>query len=209
MANFDKAYERTIVGHEGGYRNVAWDAGGETYRGITRKWFPNVQIWAFIDAKKANGPIANNTKFPELEPIVKQFYYNTQWARMQGDALASQQLAEYIFDFIIQSGMDELKNVQICANNFLTTKLTTDGVFGPVTVQAINSIPADKVYNCVKEYRENYYLRLLQLGKISSNDWNGIKRRLASFPWMEAAKGGGAIVALLLLFYIANRVYYA
>ena len=145
----------------------------------------------------------------QLEETVKSFYYNTQWARMHGDAIANQLLAEYIFDFIIQSGTDELQNVQVCANNFLTTKLKTDGVFGPVTIAAINAVPQDKLYNCVKQYRENYYLRLLQLGKISTNDWNGIKRRLASFPWMDAAKGGGAIVALLLLAFIINRSYYA
>lgn len=208
MADFNKAYQRTIVAHEGGYRNVPWDAGGETYRGITRKWFPNADIWSFIDSKKQNGTIKHNTIFPELEQKVQNFYYNTQWAKMQGDAIASQPLAEYIFDFIVQSGTDELKNVQVCANNFVTTKLATDGVFGPLTLAAINSVP-DKVYNCVKEYREKYYLRLLQLGNISTNDWNGIKRRLDSFPWMEAAKGGGVIVALIILAVIINRSYYA
>lgn len=209
MANFDQAYQRTIVAHEGGYRNVSWDAGGETYRGITRKWFPNAGIWPFIDAKKQSGSIKLGTIWPELEYAVKSFYRFGLWNTMQGDKIVNQQLAEYIFDFIVQSGPDELKHVQTCTNNFVSTKLKVDGVFGPKTIAAINSVDASKIYNCLKQYREAYYASLLENGQISANDWNGIKNRLASFPWMEAAAGGGFIAVMLLLAFIINRSYYA
>ena len=45
MANFSDAYALTSA-HEGGYVNDPVDRGGETYRGIARRYFPNATIVA-------------------------------------------------------------------------------------------------------------------------------------------------------------------
>ena len=39
MADFNDAFDETM-GHEGGYVNDSNDAGGETYRGISRRFNP-------------------------------------------------------------------------------------------------------------------------------------------------------------------------
>lgn len=39
MADFDKAHLE-VMGNEGGYANNPVDAGGETYKGIARKFWP-------------------------------------------------------------------------------------------------------------------------------------------------------------------------
>ena len=48
MANFIKSYEITCK-HEGGYSFDPDDAGGETYKGISRRFNPQWSGWKIID----------------------------------------------------------------------------------------------------------------------------------------------------------------
>ncbi len=55
MADFDIAYRLTMK-HEGGYANNKADRGGETYRGIARKFWSGWIGWPLVDdAKKQPG----------------------------------------------------------------------------------------------------------------------------------------------------------
>ena len=51
MANFGDAFKKLSI-KEGGYVNDKDDAGGETYRGISRKYNPTWQGWNMIDQYK-------------------------------------------------------------------------------------------------------------------------------------------------------------
>ena len=51
MADFTKAYALTAA-YEGGYVDDPEDAGGETYRGISRRYHPSWQGWQIIDTLK-------------------------------------------------------------------------------------------------------------------------------------------------------------
>lgn len=48
MAYFGDAFKKLSI-KEGGYVNDKDDAGGETYRGISRKYNPTWQGWTMID----------------------------------------------------------------------------------------------------------------------------------------------------------------
>ena len=48
MADFNKAYKATM-GHEGGYVDDPADKGGETYKGIARRYNPGWGGWKQID----------------------------------------------------------------------------------------------------------------------------------------------------------------
>lgn len=55
MAEFAKAYKKLEVA-EGGYVNDPDDAGGETYKGVSRKANPNWIGWIILDDLKKHHP---------------------------------------------------------------------------------------------------------------------------------------------------------
>jgi len=196
MANFDTAYNNTVINHEGGYRNVVWDAGGETYRGISRRAHPEWQGWAIIDSRK---PITAGKIFSDLETQVKNFYLNNYWLKMYGGYITSQAVANLIFDYYVQSGSYSVKKVQQAINTFHTPALAVDGILGNDTLAAINAGPEYKVNNSIIDTRKAHYQSLLDNGTISMADWTGILNRLRSFPYLKESIIGGTIIALLIV----------
>lgn len=134
MATFAKAIPH-ILKWEGGYVNDPNDNGGETYRGISRKNFPNWTGWAVIDAKKK--PIKKGTIFPELEEKVAAFYRLNKWNKIYGDTIKNERVALFLFDWFVHSGYHAVKSVQRICN------LTDDGVIGSKTISGINNYVGD------------------------------------------------------------------
>ncbi|HEY0843707.1 glycosyl hydrolase 108 family protein [Methylotenera sp.] len=205
MASFEPAYNYSVVGYEGGYRNFAWD--DETYRGINRAAWPTWSGWAIVDARK---PVQYNQVFTDLENMVKAFYRANFWNAMNGDYINSQQMANLVYDYFMASGTYGLKKVQMAINSVLPTamKIDVDGVLGPQTINALNSSYAGAIYNAIIDTRKVHYQNLLQQGVLSPNDWNGIWKRITSFPtWVAANKGKAAIGGVLLLAGIGATIY--
>ena len=204
MANFTEAYILTVIGNEGGYRNVSWDKGGETYRGISRVYHPSAAIWTEIDKRK---PIAEKKVFSDLEPLVKDFYAAKFWDRMKGAQIKNQALANYMFDYIVQSGTDEIRHIKECINLFLPNNpLTVNDYIDTATLAALDQVNTNDVYNCLKQQREDYYKYLLSQGILSQNDWQGILNRLAKYDWLEAGKKGVSILAIAATTYLSYRL---
>lgn len=194
MANFDEAYNKTVVGNEGGYRNVLWDA--ETYRGINRNAHPEWAGWQMLDARK---PIAPNKVFADLEPQVKSFYLNNFWARMYGGYIKSQTIANLVFDYFVQSGPYSIKKVQEAINKVVSNPIAVDGVLGTDTLGALNTAPEVKINNSILETRRAHYQNLYENGTFSSNDWQGVLNRLAKFPYLKETIIGGTVITVLLV----------
>ena len=57
MANFGDAFKKLSI-KEGGYVNDKDDAGGETYKGISRRYNPTWQGWTMIDSYKSDTTIS-------------------------------------------------------------------------------------------------------------------------------------------------------
>jgi lysozyme family protein len=129
MAEFDKAYERMIV-NEGGYKlhEVKGDTGGLTYAGIARNANPKWPGWKFIDA----GEIPPST-------MVREFYKANYWDGVRGDELIDQEVAMTIFDFAVNAGVKVARKLAQ-----VSVQVAPDGIFGPVTIQAISSIDSEK-----------------------------------------------------------------
>lgn len=125
MADFAPAFERMVL-DEGGFKlhKVPGDRGGVTYAGITRKNWPNWPGWACIDRGET----------PPTQ-LVRDFYRKEYWAKYRCDEITSQRVASCIFNFGVNTspGVAE-KLAQIVAG------VSPDGVIGPISVAAINSI---------------------------------------------------------------------
>lgn len=107
MADFHKALKRTAK-YEGGYVNDPADAGGETYKGISRRANPKWDGWQLIDAHKKNTPNSFKKALDadaDLQKMVDKLYLNNYWTPIRGCDINSQRLAEEIFDMAVNAGV--------------------------------------------------------------------------------------------------------
>lgn len=106
MAKFIDAYKK-VLNNEGIYSNDPDDAGGETYKGISRKANPNWDGWISIDAIKKAHPTTFKgilKKTTELEKKVQDLYKDKYWDCFELDDVPSQLVAEQMFDTAVNQG---------------------------------------------------------------------------------------------------------
>lgn len=201
MANFRIAYEKYILPNEGGYGWLSGDSGGETYAGIARNYNPNWDGWAIIDlekqSKNGGNPLPNNTKIPSVMDKVF-LYYNNLWDKNYMGIINSQNIANTLFDMLVNAGGNGVKLIQRIINT------TPDGVMGPNTVSAINRYPDQvKLYNSYNDARREYYNNLALKYPQFIKGW---LNRLDKFPVLSRT-GAGLIVLLFigLVLYLSNK----
>lgn len=106
MAKFIDAYKK-VLNNEGIYSNDPDDAGGETYKGISRRANPNWDGWISIDAIKKSHPTTFKDilkKTSELEKKVQDLYKDKYWDCFELDDVPSQLVAEQMFDTAVNQG---------------------------------------------------------------------------------------------------------
>ena len=110
MANFKDALDK-LLKLEGGYINDPDDAGGETYKGISRKNWKYWAGWASVDEAKENNPKATNKELTAilnrdivLQKNVYAFYKTNFWDCFDLDDIPSQMTAETMFDTAVNQG---------------------------------------------------------------------------------------------------------
>jgi lysozyme family protein len=130
MEAWNEAFAFTLD-YEGGWADNPNDRGGETYRGISRKNWPNWEGWETIDAEHVRegfpSMLYSNVILAEL---VRQFYLKNFWAPICGDQLP-RKMAIAAFDCAVNSGVGRaVRLMQIALG------VTADGNIGPVTIKA-------------------------------------------------------------------------
>ncbi|BDD04443.1 glycoside hydrolase family 108 protein [Aureibacter tunicatorum] len=176
---FQTILSKTLA-HEGGYANVKGDRGGETYKGIARKFHPNWKGWEIVDQNK---PL-NWNEFIDcdmLEKHIEDFYFENFWKRIQLDKVEDLQLAAMIFDIYMNSGSSGAKLVQRACNLF-GQNLAVDGAIGSKTISAINAIDGCDLFEDLKELRINYYYRIAENGE-NKKFLKGWLKRAKSFNY--------------------------
>lgn len=148
MADFRQAFQITL-GREGGYVFDPDDAGGETYRGVARRYHPSWPGWISIDRIKQQTDTRHQlnrrlAKDDDLQQQIHDFYKQNYWDPFQGDLMISQELAEELFDTgvnmgghlavrFLQEGLNLLNRNQKSFPDILE-----DGKSGPGTLGALN-----------------------------------------------------------------------
>ncbi|MEO5681460.1 MAG: glycosyl hydrolase 108 family protein [Chitinophagaceae bacterium] len=105
MAVFSVAYGNTMS-NEGGYRNVSYDKGGETYKGVARNYNPSWAGWAIIDQVKKTRKLKTGDyiKSSTLDNLVASFYLGNYWNKNKLGEIKNQSLATLCFDIVVQHG---------------------------------------------------------------------------------------------------------
>jgi lysozyme family protein len=120
MTTFDQAFA-AVLGHEGGYVCHPSDPGGETKFGISKRAHPHLDIKALTAAD------------------AKAIYRRDYWGPA-GCETVPECLRLHLFDAAVNSGVrGAIKMLQRAVGE------TEDGILGPRTLAAINSMPGTRL----------------------------------------------------------------
>lgn len=118
--DFDAAFHR-LIGHEGGYVNDPRDPGGETKYGISKRSYPGEDI-AGMTLERA-----------------KAIYARDYWRPAGCDSVPGAVKFD-LFDLAVNSGVRvAIKTLQRAVGE------TDDGILGPRTLQAVQSMPEGRI----------------------------------------------------------------
>ena len=146
VADFDIAWGETEI-NEGGYVNDPVDKGGETYRGVTRRFHPNWPGWLLIQKYQKEYPKSFAQKLdndPKLYEMVKEVYRKNYWAPIWGDKISNQHIANKVFDTGVNQGVARSLRYLQEGLNLLNRKekdfddLKVDGKMGQRTLRALS-----------------------------------------------------------------------
>ena len=145
MAEFKLAYAITLK-HEGGYSNDPDDAGGETYKGIARRFHPSWVGWQIIDKSKQLSNFPNSLKENNnLDLLVSNFYEAFYWDVNLLSEFPSQQIANEMFDTGVNMGIGRAAKFLQRALNALNSNgkvyedIVEDGKVGANTIKALKA----------------------------------------------------------------------
>lgn len=150
MANFKIAYEIGAA-NEGGYVHDPMDSGGETYKGIARKFHGDWACWELIDMygeKFGKGTPAFKQALelePHIQNMVIEFYRTRFWDKVMGDKITQQAIANELYDTAINQGVGQAVKCLQQALNLLNdggkhyADIAEDGAMGNGTLAALNA----------------------------------------------------------------------
>lgn len=151
---------------EGGFVDDPDDPGGATNMGVTigtyemyckKKGYPQPTVEKL-----------KNLKESDMVDILKTMY----WDKFKADEIRSQSVANICVDWIWLSGITAIKRVQ----RVLSVK--QDGVVGPVTLAAINSISALPLFGMIKGERKRHIEEMCRKNPKKKKFRNGWLNRL-------------------------------
>ena len=173
MADFQPAFA-FVMQHEDAGRagKVTDDAGGRTRFGIAEKFHPDLPIDFFT------GPAEAALK------VAQQIYKRDYWDSMRLGKLGNQNVADKIFDMAVNMGTHQAAiYAQRAANGLIapaTGRLHEDGVFGPATIAAINSLNPIALYQLLCEWSRRHYQHVAAINPAQTVNLAGWMKRADS-----------------------------
>ena len=187
MANFLQAFEK-LVNIEGGYVNDPQDAGGETYKGVSRRHHPTWQGWRRIDNAKSDSSFPQNLEDDQpLQTLISAFYKKHYWDRIAGDKIPDQSIAEEVFDTGVNMGMRRAARYLQESINLLdrnqSIDLVVDGNIGNKTIRALKkNLSADTsnqyVLLFLNIFQGQRYIEVLKLNPVNEKFARGWLKRV-------------------------------
>ncbi len=174
MADFLKAYRITRE-HEGGYHNASGinsaDRGGETFKGVARKFHGTWAGWTEIDKLKREPSFPKNAENnPVLNSMVIAFYKKNFWDVNKMDEIQNQAIANEIFDTGVNMGVKTAALFLQRTLNYLNRNqksyknINVDGIIGRITVGLVNGLSANDqidVFNTLNILQGQRYLEIM------------------------------------------------
>lgn len=132
---------KDVIEHEGGYVDDPDDRGGETKYGISKKWYPELNI-----------------KDLTMEDAIN-IYYNDYWIPSKAESLPKEIRSTY-FDMCVNMGQGQaVKILQEAINSKKTAKIEEDGVIGSITINSAVKVSKKRL----QAYRCKFYANLVSM----------------------------------------------
>ena len=164
-SDFEIAYGETEL-NEGGYVHDPDDKGGETHRGVARRFHSDWPGWEIVDKIKLDHPedfVRRINDDPKLVELSKQLYREKYWNPILGDQIPNQQLANKVFDTGVNQGVKtSVRYLQeglnlLNRNQKSYSDVKNDGVMGANTLESVTS------FLKLESGQPDYLLKLLNL----------------------------------------------
>ncbi|HAA10298.1 MAG TPA: hypothetical protein DCE41_00855 [Cytophagales bacterium] len=206
--SFHDAY-RKVQKFEGGYVHDPTDRGGETYRGIARRYHPGWTGWPIIDRiKRQHGTPRTNAfleKYaPELDGLTEAFY-RQWWRDKKADQLLDQRVAEVYYDFSILAERSGVRQFKRTLRTLGHKHLDDTGTPTQAMVDAANKTNPVKLVNRFVEARLVHHQQDVARNpaqKKFMDNWTkrALKYRVGgNSRWPVYALGAGVVIGLGLL----------
>jgi lysozyme family protein len=163
MADFSKAFSASYAAR-GGYAAIS--EGGETYRGIHRRFHPAWSGWRIIDALKfaasdedeLQSTLSQNKRLREK---VWNWFKQMYWDRFSGDLIPNQEIAAELLESSVELGVGRAVNCLQKSVNLLNAgrreqaSIVEDGRLGQETMDALE--------DCLKIDGASYLLNVMRI----------------------------------------------
>jgi lysozyme family protein len=176
-----------VLAMEGGYADVKGDAGGETFRGVSRVANPKWPGWPLIDAAKAEGHLTARSidrcfeNDPEMERHVADLYREKYYAPL-AKWLPEGRVLDKVFDTGINTGNGKAALILQRALASAGRPVAQDGVLGPMTAKAVKTTPEDTLLRTYVAAQEGFYKDIARSSPGKGKFLKGWLRRAAWVP---------------------------
>lgn len=175
---------------DGAPHNDPNDKGGFTKYGIAQNYHKDIDV-ASLDL-----------------PGAYQVYKEGYWNPFNLGLVSDKDVASALLDTTVQHGVDRdtahmIQQAVIASG----VSIANDGVIGPKTIAAINSLPAKPFIGKLYDIRKNYYQTLAAHDAKSASELKGWLARISQYKYV--AVGGGlatlGLIAVGVFFYLRWR----
>ena len=151
MANIDKLAS-FILRWEGGFVNDPVDKGGATNMGVT------IGTWRSVGYDKdGDGDIdVDDLHLLDKEDVIERVLRPHYWNRWRADEILNQSVANILVDWVWASGTHGIKRPQRILG------VTADGIVGPKTLAAVNSMDPMELHFRIKNDRIKFIDEICQ-----------------------------------------------
>lgn len=210
---FQKDILPVVLKFEGGYANIPGDKGGETYRGISRVKNPDWAGWKTIDKiKKPNilsktKTIARNTIFPELEPLVANYYFDNYFVKNGFHRLTNTKTALTLFDWAVHGGYSFAKVKDVMQQVF--GKKISDSTLTDKVAATLESVDQNRLNIALIDKRKVRLTQIVQANPDMAKFQPGWDNRIDTLKNLtvsqKAGIGAGVFLLIGLIAYLAKR----
>lgn len=149
-------FHSTVAQLEGGFQKIASDPGNYNTRnelvgtnhGVSA---PVYEQWLGYPPSEADMRAMSKTD-------AKEIFKGQYWNRLSANYINSQAVAETLVDMGINAGVGTAaKLMQRVLNDKFNMRLRVDGAIGPLSIEAINSVDATRLFQEYNDARIKYY----------------------------------------------------
>ena len=158
MDCFNKAIT-VVLEHEGGFSNHEADPGGATNYGISLRWLKTQGLYGDLDD---DGDVDIDDILAVDLDMAKRIYREKFWQKNHYDRVIDCDVATKIFDMSVNMGATQAHKLLQRALNGLGDSLAVDGIIGPITITAMNTVDPDSLVEALRDEQRRFYLSLIK-----------------------------------------------